>query len=220
MSPIRIYLLIRNRLLRGALCRLLKRQADFRLAGQSDPEDPLLEEGLVNGCDVLLMDSMDEEWMPESGGRKAAEGESSELRTVLIGMEGDAGKFLEAVRRGAQGYLLKDASAGEVTAAVRSVMRGEAVCPPAMCNVLFKTVAGETRVERKREGGANLLTLRQQKLMGLVARGLTNKEIAAELNLSEFTVRNHIHRILKQLDAESRGEAVQVALASGYAMRG
>jgi DNA-binding NarL/FixJ family response regulator len=58
--------------------------------------------------------------------------------------------------------------------------------------------------------------LRQQQLVALVARGLTNKEIASQLDLSEFTVRNHIHRILKQVDAESRSEAVDVIRASGY----
>jgi len=58
--------------------------------------------------------------------------------------------------------------------------------------------------------------LRQQRLVGLVARGLTNKEIASHLNLSEFTVRNHIHRILKQVDAGSRSEAVETIRAYGY----
>jgi DNA-binding NarL/FixJ family response regulator len=60
------------------------------------------------------------------------------------------------------------------------------------------------------------LTLRQQQLVTLVAKGLTNKEIASHLNLSEFTVRNHIHRILKQVDAGSRSEAVETIRAFGY----
>jgi two-component system response regulator DesR len=62
------------------------------------------------------------------------------------------------------------------------------------------------------------LTLRQQQLVTLVAKGLTNKEIASHLNLSEFTVRNHIHRILKQVDAGSRSEAVETIRAYGYAI--
>jgi len=62
------------------------------------------------------------------------------------------------------------------------------------------------------------LTLRQQQLVTLVAKGLTNKEIASQLNLSEFTVRNHIHRILKQVDAESRSEAVETIRAHGYSI--
>jgi DNA-binding NarL/FixJ family response regulator len=62
------------------------------------------------------------------------------------------------------------------------------------------------------------LTLRQQQLVTLVAKGLTNKEIASHLNLSEFTVRNHIHKILKQVDAGSRSEAVQTIRAYGYSI--
>jgi DNA-binding NarL/FixJ family response regulator len=62
------------------------------------------------------------------------------------------------------------------------------------------------------------LTLRQQQLVSLVAKGLTNKEIASHLNLSEFTVRNHIHRILKQVDVGSRCEAVEAIRAHGYAI--
>jgi len=60
--------------------------------------------------------------------------------------------------------------------------------------------------------------MRQQQLVGLVAKGLTNKEIASRLNLSEFTVRNHIHRILKQVNAGSRSEAVQAIRAHGYSI--
>ena len=62
------------------------------------------------------------------------------------------------------------------------------------------------------------LTLRQQQLVTLVAKGLTNKEIASRLNLSEFTVRNHIHNILKQVDASSRSEAVENIRAYGYSI--
>jgi DNA-binding NarL/FixJ family response regulator len=60
------------------------------------------------------------------------------------------------------------------------------------------------------------LTLRQQHLVGLVARGLTNKEIAAQLNISEYTVKNHVRRIMKQVDAESRSQAVEAIRLHGY----
>jgi DNA-binding NarL/FixJ family response regulator len=117
------------------------------------------------------------------------------------------------------GYLLKDASASELVAAVRAVYRGEAVCPPQLCATLFCFVAHvveETPV--KRTASKPDLTLRQQQLVTLVAKGLTNKEIASHLNLSEFTVRNHIHRILKQVDAGSRSEAVETIRAYGYSI--
>jgi len=114
---------------------------------------------------------------------------------------------------------LKDASSADVVAAVRAVFRGEAVCPPQLCHTLFRFVAQMAR-EMPIQSSASRpdLTLRQQQLVALVAKGLTNKEIAARLNLSEFTVRNHIHRILKQVDAGSRSEAVEAIRAYGYSI--
>jgi two-component system NarL family response regulator len=115
------------------------------------------------------------------------------------------------------GYLLKDASAADVTAAVRAVARGEASCPQQMCTLLFQTVAQMERNKQVKKSTDKMgLTLRQQKLMKLVAKGLTNKEIAEELHLSEYTVKNHMSRILKQLDAENRSEAVETVRECGY----
>jgi len=114
------------------------------------------------------------------------------------------------------GYLLKDASASDVVTAVRAVARGEAVCPPQLCHILFRFVAQMAKEMPAQNALKPDLTLRQQQLVSLVAKGLTNKEIAARLNLSEYTVRNHIHRILKQVDAESRSEAVETIRAFGY----
>jgi DNA-binding NarL/FixJ family response regulator len=132
-------------------------------------------------------------------------------------MNSDEERFITAVRWGATGYLLQDASASDVVTAVRAVFRGEAVCPPELCSALFKIVA-QTASDISLQNSASKpdLTLRQQQLVTLVAKGLTNKEIAARLNLSEFTVRNHIHRILKQVDAGSRSEAVETIRGYGY----
>ena len=134
-------------------------------------------------------------------------------------MDADEDQFMAMVRAGVTGYLLKDASASEVVTAVRAVFRGEAVCPPQLCLKLFRFVAemGEEMPVQNAAAKPDL-TLRQQQLVSLVAKGLTNKEIAARLNLSEYTVRNHIHRILKQVDAESRSEAVDVIRASGFVL--
>jgi DNA-binding NarL/FixJ family response regulator len=122
-----------------------------------------------------------------------------------------------AVRSGVTGYLLQDASASDVVAAVRAVFRGQAVCPPQLCSSLFRFVAQmASDIPVQNAPPKPDLTLRQQQLVALVAKGLTNKEIASHLNLSEFTVRNHIHRILKQVDAGSRSEAVETIRGYGY----
>jgi two-component system NarL family response regulator len=134
-------------------------------------------------------------------------------------MEPDEERFMAAVRSGVTGYLLQDASASDVVAAVRAVFRGEAVCSPQLCSTLFRFVAQMAReMPLQNSTSKPDLTLRQQQLVNLVAKGLTNKEIASHLNLSEFTVRNHIHRILKQVDAVSRSEAVETIRAYGYSV--
>jgi DNA-binding NarL/FixJ family response regulator len=162
----------------------------------------------------MVLDFLDIAWLPVNLGVK-----TGGWKLLLIGMSDDSEQFLAAVRGGVTAYLLKEASFREVIEAVRSAARGEAVCPPELCGVLFHQVAQMARsrsvpplTERPK------LTLRQQRLVGLVAKGLTNKEIASSLNLSEYTVKNHLSRIMRQVDAESRGQAVQVIQLHGYSL--
>lgn len=216
-SAIRTYLLIENRLLREALVRLFCKRADLLVVGQSGCADATALHELNSKCDVLIMDSLQIPWLSamtplESAGRPS-------FRTVVIARESDEIHFLAAVRLGVMGYLLQDASASDVVAAVRAVFRGEAVCPPQLCSTLFRFVVQMAREMPVQNAPSKPdLTLRQQQLVALVAKGLTNKEIASHLNLSQFTVRNHIHRILKQVDAGSRSEAVETIRAYGYSI--
>jgi len=119
---------------------------------------------------------------------------------VLFGMEEDQQCFFEAVRWGVRAYLPKDASSAQMIGAVRNVMQGEAICTPKLCNSLFELVSkGILPNSARAEQGchvANELTCRQRQLMRLVAKGMTNKEIAASLQLSQFTVKNHIRRVM------------------------
>ncbi len=134
---------------------------------------------------------------------------------VMIGMDADREVFLRAVRDGIVGFVLKDASAMEVATAVRSVANNEAVCPPGLCLALFESVASRNNaasfVIRHNLG----LTRREQQLVQMISHGLTNKEIASQLNLSEQTVKNHIHRMLRKLGATDRLGAVEICRMPG-----
>jgi DNA-binding NarL/FixJ family response regulator len=214
-SSIRVFLMMENRLLREALIRLLRKRSDLVVVGHDGPADPTACQVLDTQFDVLLIDSFQTTWPAAKSARES--GGEAAYKAVLIGMEPDEELFMAAVRSGVMGYLLKDASASDLVAAVRAVYRGEAVCPPQLCSALFRFVAHMIEeIPVKRSAPRPDLTMRQQQLMALVAKGLTNKEIASSLNLSEFTVRNHIHRILKQVDAGSRSEAVQTIRAHGF----
>jgi len=216
-GPTQVSLVVENRLVRETLVRLLRKRSDLRVVGQGYSAEII--EALDSQCDIVVLDDLQMVSLfgPRLFGRQQAAGP---LGVVLIGMEEDEEQFLKAVRAGVSGYLLNDASASDVVAAVRAVARGEAVCPPRLCLALFRSAARTaretpTRVKQRARQG---LTIHQQQLISLVAKGLTNKEIASRMNLSEFTVKNHIHRIMKQVEAESRHGAVEAARASGYAV--
>jgi DNA-binding NarL/FixJ family response regulator len=217
IEAIRVFLLIENRLLREALVRIFRKSSHITVVGQSWRTDWTAQHILDSDSDVLVISPFPASGLPVGPALEKL-GELGP-RVVLIGMDADEDQFMTAVRTGVAGYLLKDASAFDVISAVRSVYHCEAVCPPQLCHALFRFVAQAA----KKALGPGLasrpeLTLRQQQLVALVAKGQTNKEIAAHLNLSEFTVRNHIHRILKQVDAESRSEAVEAIRACGYSI--
>jgi two-component system nitrate/nitrite response regulator NarL len=216
-SSIRVFLMMENRLLREALIRLFRKRSDLAVVGHDGPAHALAHHMLEPQFDVLLIDSFQTAWPAAKTARET--GGQVAFKAVLIGMEPDKELFMAAVRSGVMGYLLKDASASDLVAAVRAVFRGEAVCPPQLCSALFRFVA-RMAMEMPLQNSTSKpdLTLRQQQLVTLVAKGLTNKEIASHLNLSQFTVRNHIHRILKQVDAVSRSKAVETIRAHGYSI--
>lgn len=209
---IRVYLLAQNRLVRELVGRAMRKRCGITVIGMSPDCGTEIEQLASTSCDVLLLTSIDSlRLIAES---KDGSEQISKIRPVLFGMQEQPEHFLEAVRLGVWGYLLNEASSNELVAAVRAVARGEAVCPAKLCSVLFEQVARTRKVE-ERVDASIALTCRQRRLMALVAKGMTNKEIATNLNLSEFTVKNHVHRVMAHLRAESRHEAVDVIRAGG-----
>jgi DNA-binding NarL/FixJ family response regulator len=207
LSPIRVYVVAENRLLRETLVRLFRKRNEISIVGDTCCSDSAIAEISSAKSDLLLLDcfnkSASDDWLADL--RESI----PEIKIVLFGMDEDPSLFLRAVRLGIAGYVLKNASATDLLDAVRTVAQGEAACPTKFCKVLFKTVASGAADEKDSRATAQFeLTQRQRQLMSLVAMGLSNKEIAANLNLSEFTVKNHIYRVMKQVDAQSRHEAV------------
>jgi DNA-binding NarL/FixJ family response regulator len=199
-----IYLLAENRLFREALTRILNKKGDIRILGaaslNADSEALIAElkpDILLADASVLVPSAI--HIVPNL--RKVL----PHLRIIMIGMDSDREIFLHAVREGAQGYVLKDASAAEVAAAVRAVINHESVCPPSLISILFDSVAQShaafptARVQRQLG-----LSRREQQVIHMISEGLTNKEIAAQLGLSHQTVKNHVHRMLRKVGASDR----------------
>jgi DNA-binding NarL/FixJ family response regulator len=217
-SGINVFLIAENRLLRETLGRVLQKRAGIGVVGISRATASIREEIVASHSEIVLTDCL-------TSGRDA--GVVSELfehipqiKVILFGMDEDPDLFLKCACLGVSGYLLQDASTAEIISAVRGVARGEAACPPKLCMTLIQHLSREYRqkpkVSNQRDQARCLLTYRQLELLGLVARGLSNKEIAANLHLSEFTVKNHVRRIMKQVDADDRFEAVDMIRASGF----
>lgn len=163
-----------------------------------------------SGCEVLMIDSS----VTEAFGFQLVQdlvGSADGPKALMIGMEWEEETFLKAVGAGVAGYVLKDASAMDVVASIRAVARDEAVCPPGLCRSLFRYVASTcTNLPSMRVKSQLGLTRRQQQLVPLLAQGLTNKEIALQLNLSEQTVKNHVHRMLQKVGADDRLSVVEM----------
>lgn len=206
---LQVYLLAENRLFREALSRILNKRNDIRVIGAASFSSGLLELIADIKPDILLSDAsalVASQFTFLAQLRKHL----PQLKIIMIGMDGDEETFLHAVRQGAVGYVLKDASASEVATAVRAVINNEAFCPQSLLLHLFGAVANPRMADSialvKRELG---LSRREQQLTRMIGEGLTNKEIASQLNLSEQTIKNHVHRMLRKVGAKDRLMIVQ-----------
>jgi DNA-binding NarL/FixJ family response regulator len=199
----RVLVLCCNRLLRESITRILNKKTDFQVIVSQSSAPGLPPDVAESKTDVVVLDSL----QPLSEGSLSGSHQPDgwKMKCVLVAMEDDPKCFLTAIRLGALGYVLQEASAVEVVTAIRAVAKGEAVCPSRYVRILFdyfvsRTTASPTSRTHAQTG----LTRREQQLIPLIERGMTNKEIASQLNLSEQTVKNHIHRILRKVGVEDR----------------
>jgi len=217
MTPawIHVYLLSENRLLRETLTRFINKKNNVRVVGASAFSSLAIDQIIAATPDVLLSDTADHalsdlQVIPEV--LKAI----PRVKVVMFGMETDKQTFLRSVQQGVMGYVLKDASTAEVLEAIRAVSNQEAVCPVRLQRCLFEFVAGRSEpmpsFHIKRHLG---LSRREQQLVQMIGRGLTNKEIASQRNLSEQTIKNHVHSMLGKLGATDRLAVVELCRQHG-----
>ena len=204
------------RLLQETLARMLTKCGDIDVI-VADRAGPFHAEELVpaNTKIVLLASrgKLSEDLVLIRKMRTTAPG----AKILLLGMTRDETDFLQSVRAGVCGYLLRDASAEEVLAAVKTLQHGEVYCPNALCAVLFRYFEKEaTTFPSARAHQVLGLTRREQQLIPLISQGLTNKEIANHFCLSEQTIKNHLHRMKHKIGAENRLGIIQVCRTQGF----
>src|SRR5258708_35386081 len=207
---VNVFLLAENRLLREALIRLLSKKSDIRVVGANLYSLAAFDEIVTSRPGIVVLDSSG---LALAAARFIPSLHSAlpDIRIVMVDMDSDPETFLRAVREGVVGYVLKDASASEVAATIRSVASGVAVCPPVLSMALFRSVAQQTPTMQPiiSWGADHGLSRREYQLVELLRERLTNKEIAVRLNLAEQTVKNHVHRILRKVGAPNRTPVIE-----------
>ncbi|MFJ8886108.1 response regulator [Streptomyces sp. NPDC102402] len=213
---IRVLIADDQMMVRQGFTVLLNAEPGIEVVGQAVDGVDALEKAAELGPDVVLMDIR----MPRLGGIDATRrltGEPGTAVKVLVLTTFDLDEYVyEALRAGASGFLLKDASADELAEAVRVVAAGDALLAPNITKRLiaeFSRVSAGPRAPRKDRVGD--LTERETEVLSLIAQGLSNAEIAAGLVVAEQTVKTHVSRILVKLGLRDRTQAAVYAYESG-----
>ena len=212
---IRVLLVDDQPLLRTGFRYIIDAEDDLEVVGEAEDGEVALAQARALKPDVVLMDIR----MPRMDGvaATAALGADGALRPkVIILTTYDTDEYVvEALRAGASGFLLKDVPAEDLVTAVRVVHRGDAVVAPNVTRRLLDRFARLPVTDRPTAAEVNVLTEREHQVLLLIARGLSNAEIAAELVLSETTVKTHVSNVLAKLQLRDRVQAVVFAYQSG-----
>jgi DNA-binding NarL/FixJ family response regulator len=210
VAPIRVLICDDHALFRRGLTMVLETEDDIEVVAEAEDGAEAVTKADEMIPDVVLMDVR----MPRMSGISATRLIAQALpatRILMLTVSDDEEDLYEAVKAGATGYLLKEISIEEVASAIRSVMTGQSLISPSMASKLLSEF---NNLAKQAEQRANVprLTDRELQVLRLVAQGLSNREVAEQLEISENTVKNHVRNILEKLHLHSRMEAVVYAV--------
>ena len=216
---IRVVIADDQELVRTGFRVILDSEPDIEVVGEAGDGREAIEISRRHHPDVVLMDVR----MPHLDGLEATRrivADTGEGPRVLILTTFDLDDYVyEALRSGASGFLLKDGPADQLTSAVRVVARGDALLAPSITRRLIAEFS-RNQFRTTRTDRLDVLTGRERDVLKLVARGLTNAEIARELFVAETTVRTHLGHILTKLSLRDRVQAVVLAYEAGLVLPG
>ena len=208
---IKVLLVDDHAIVRKGIIALLATESDIQVIGEAGNGADAIIQAEALKPDVILMDLV----MPEVDGIEAIQKITAKIptsRILVLTSFSTNDKVFPALKAGALGYLLKDSNPSELIEAIRQVNRGESWLHPAVARkVLFELTHAGTPAE------AELLTSRETDVLGLLAQGLSNREIAEHLVISDATVRTHVSSLLAKLHLTSRTQAALYALREGIA---
>jgi two-component system, NarL family, response regulator DegU len=195
--------------LRESLATLLETQPDMKVLGKAANGVDALRLVQESHPDVLLLDL----FMPEGNGfevLRVLDREGSRVASVVLTGSDSQMDYLQVVRLGARGLVLKGDPPTQLFSAIREVASGELWFPPEIAQGVLNAMAGETREEKP--GNIGRLSERERQIAQLVANGLRNRDIAAELKISENTVKRHLQSIFDKTGARDRLELAVMAI--------
>ncbi|MGH2727994.1 MAG: response regulator [Actinomycetota bacterium] len=211
-DTIRVLIVDDHALFRRGLQMVLEQEADIDVVGEAGDGAEAIDKAIDTVPDVVLMDVR----MPRRGGIEATTKIKESVpsaKILMLTISDEEADLYDAIKAGANGYLLKEISIDEVAAAIRSVHAGQSLISPSMASKLLGEFASMVRkAEEKPSVPQPRLTEREMEVLQNVAQGLNNRDIAKKLFISENTVKNHIRNILEKLHLHSRMEAVVYAV--------
>ena len=218
---IRVAVIDDQALVRGGFRALLESVPEIEVVGEGSAGTEAVALAREQHPDVILMDIR----MPDMNGLEAADiilhdPQTASVR-VLILTTFDLDEYVyDALRSGASGFLLKDTEPEELIEAVRIIARGDALLAPSITRRLITEFASRPRANRVVPARLADLTEREREVLSLVARGMSNDEIAGELVISAATAKTHVSRIMSKLEARDRAQLVVAAYESGFVRAG
>jgi two-component system, NarL family, response regulator NreC len=213
MKAIRILLADDHTVVRKGLRLLLESVPEFQVIADASSGREAVALAEEHIPDVIVMDVA----MPILNGIEAARQISAKLpqvAVVILSMHGDESYVLRALKAGARAYLLKDSAEYDLIQAVKAVTEGKAFFSPAISKILVEDYMRQMR-ERGVEDSYELLTTREREVLQLLAEGKNNKDVAALLNLSLYTVETHRSNIFQKLNLHSGAELILYAIRKG-----
>ena len=211
-DAIRVMICDDHALFRRGLIMVLESEEGIEVVGEADDGDEAVTRAVDLAPDVVLMDVR----MPRLSGIEATRAVAEAVpsaKILMLTVSDEEDDLYEAIKAGAAGYLLKEISIEEVATAIRAVVSGQSLISPSMASKLLSEFTNlAKKADERHSVPTPRLTDRELEVLKLVAQGMSNREIAGELYISENTVKNHVRNILEKLQLHSRMEAVVYAV--------
>ncbi len=217
MEKIRVLLVDDHVLFRKGLVSLMALRPELEVVGEADDGNEALARARELQPDLILMDIN----MPSCNGLEATrliKAEMPDARIVMLTVSEHEEDLYEAIKSGAQGYLLKNLRPESLFEMMQDAIRGEAPISPGIAAKILEELGRRRDRDRDRDepqDEGSILTQREREILSLVVDGASNKEIASRLHITEGTVKNHLHHILEKLHLENRVQITAFALRKG-----